>query len=50
MHPVNSVKQSVSELGVFCGKPTFSEKIHVGRPNILNRKGFLDRVETILDN
>ncbi len=47
---INGKKQKISDLGIFSGKPAFPEKIHVGRPNIVNRKGFLDRVNTILDN
>jgi len=47
---MNGKKQKISELGIFGGRPAFPEKIHVGRPNIVNRKGFLDRVNTILDN
>ena len=47
---MNGKKQKISELGIFGGRPAFPEKIHVGRPNIVNRKGFFDRVNTILDN
>ena len=47
---INGKKQKISDLGIFSGKQAFPEKIHVGRPNIVNRKGFLDRVNTILDN
>jgi dTDP-4-amino-4,6-dideoxygalactose transaminase len=47
---VKSIKHSISDLGIFGGKPIFSDKIHVGRPNIINRQGFLDRVNSIFDN
>ena len=38
-----------SNLAVLGGIPTFSEPIHVGRPNIGNRERFLERIETMLD-
>lgn len=46
----NCIKQSIKDLGIFGGNPAFSNKIHVGRPNIVNRKGFFDRINTIFDN
>jgi dTDP-4-amino-4,6-dideoxygalactose transaminase len=44
------MKQSISDLGIFGGIPAFSEKMHVGRPNILNRQGFIERISRIFDN
>ena len=31
------------------GEPAFSEKLHVGRPNLGNRKALLDRINDMLD-
>jgi len=39
----------ISELAIFSGHPTFSNPIHVGRPNIGNRARFLERVNELLD-
>lgn len=39
----------VEELAIFGGTPTFQEKLHVGRPNIGDKKRLLERVEDILD-
>lgn len=50
MSKVRKIKQSISDLGIFGGNPSFSDKVHVGRPNIINRQGFLKRVDTILKN
>ena len=41
--------KNVNDLAVFTGKPTFNEKLHVGRPNLGDRKRFLAQVEDILD-
>lgn len=43
------MKQSINELALFGGAPLFSEKLHVGRPNVGDRAAFLQRVERILD-
>jgi len=40
----------ISKLAIFSNVPSFHEKLHVGRPNIGERKIFLDRLNTILDN
>lgn len=37
------------QLAVLGGTPAFSELVHVGRPNVLDRAAFLQRVEEILD-
>lgn len=39
----------VNDLAIFGGSPIFQDKLHVGRPNIGNKKRFLERVEDILD-
>jgi len=39
----------LSSLAVFGGEPIFSEKLHVGRPNIGNRQKLLERFNDILD-
>jgi dTDP-4-amino-4,6-dideoxygalactose transaminase len=39
----------ISELAVFGGEPTFSEKLHVGRPNIGDRERLLARINDLLD-
>ena len=39
----------IDELAIFSGHPTFTEPIHVGRPNIGNRARFLERVNELLD-
>ena len=42
-------KISISDLQIFGGRPTFAEKLHVGRPNIGNKRKFADRVNEILE-
>jgi dTDP-4-amino-4,6-dideoxygalactose transaminase len=37
------------ELAVFGGPPAFADALHVGRPNIGNRRRFLQRIEGMLD-
>lgn len=37
------------DLAVFSGKPLFAEKLHVGRPNIGDRKGLMEKINDILD-
>jgi len=43
------VKTSVEELAIFGAPPAFEEPLHVGRPNIGNRKRLLERFQEILD-
>ena len=43
------MRKSLSSLAVFGGEPIFSEKLHVGRPNIGNRQKLLERFNDILD-
>jgi dTDP-4-amino-4,6-dideoxygalactose transaminase len=42
-------KQRISDLAIFGGKPAFKDTLHVGRPNIGNREGLLERINDILD-
>lgn len=42
--------RSPQDLTINGAAPAFDAPLHVGRPNICNRQGFLDRVETVLDN
>lgn len=43
------LNMDIETLAIFGGKPTFSDALHVGRPNIGNRKLFEERVGDILD-
>ncbi|MBN3896818.1 MAG: aminotransferase class I/II-fold pyridoxal phosphate-dependent enzyme [Nostoc sp. NOS(2021)] len=43
------IKQQLNNLAIFTGIPTFTEKLHVGRPNIGNRERLLNRINDILD-
>lgn len=42
-------KGSLSDLAVFGGPPVFSERLHVGRPNIGDRGRLLTRMNELLD-
>jgi dTDP-4-amino-4,6-dideoxygalactose transaminase len=43
------MKTEIKELAIFGYTPTFSEKIHVGRPNIGNRDRLLERLNDLID-
>ena len=43
------MKQTLADLAIFGGPPTFQEKLHVGRPNIGDRARLLDRINDMLD-
>lgn len=43
------MKTSVNDLAILGGAPAFQDALHVGRPNIGNRKSFEDRIRDILD-
>ncbi|MEA5603049.1 DegT/DnrJ/EryC1/StrS family aminotransferase, partial [Nostoc sp. UHCC 0252] len=43
------MKQQLNNLAIFTGIPTFTEKLHVGCPNIGNRERLLNRINDILD-
>lgn len=42
-------QSTVTDLAIFGGKPTFAEKLHVGRPNIGDRTRLLERINDMLD-
>lgn len=42
-------KQSLTDLAILGGEPSFQEDLHVGRPNIGNRDVLMARIEDILD-
>ena len=44
------MKKHLSELAIFGGIPTFTEKLHVGRPNIGSKQILLQRINDILDS
>jgi dTDP-4-amino-4,6-dideoxygalactose transaminase len=44
------VIRSRADLAINGAPPAFAEPLHVGRPNIVNREGFLQRVGQVLDN
>lgn len=41
--------KALSDLALFGGTPAFQEKLHVGRPNVGDRKRLLERFEDMLD-
>jgi len=43
------MKANLSDLAIFNGKPAFEEKLHVGRPNIGDRKRLFERINDLLD-
>ena len=43
------MRTNIDELAIFGGTPAFSEKLHVGRPNIGNRDRLLERINDLLD-
>lgn len=43
------IKQRVEDLSCFGGEPAFAHTLHVGRPNIGNRKRLLSRFNDMLD-
>jgi dTDP-4-amino-4,6-dideoxygalactose transaminase len=43
------LKQSINDLALFGGTPTFDTHLHVGRPNIGERAHFVEQVNDILD-
>lgn len=47
--PASARKRRSDDLAIFQGTPAFPEPLHVGRPNIGDRAGFMRRIEEILD-
>jgi dTDP-4-amino-4,6-dideoxygalactose transaminase len=43
------MKDRIEDLALISGPPAFTEKLHVGRPNIGNRESFMERINDILD-
>lgn len=43
------MKKTLRELAIFGGVPTFDTKLHVGRPNIGDRRRLLKRINEVLD-
>lgn len=43
------MKPKFTDLAIFDGKPTFNETLHVGRPNIGDRKRLFQRIDNLLD-
>jgi dTDP-4-amino-4,6-dideoxygalactose transaminase len=48
-HDRDSLKQAVGDLAIFGATPAFKNPLHVGQPNIGDRKKFAERVNDILD-
>ena len=46
---MNSLKASLNDFAIFGGRQAFSEKLHVGRPNIGNRQRLMERFNRMLD-
>jgi dTDP-4-amino-4,6-dideoxygalactose transaminase len=45
----DSLKNAVGDLAIFGGTPAFSNALHVGKPNIGNRRKFAERIDDIFD-
>lgn len=43
------MKRALEDLAIWGGLPSFSEQLHVGRPNIGNRSQLLERINNMLD-
>ena len=43
------LKRHVDELAIFGGQPAFGDALHVGRPNIGDRRRFVGRIEAMLE-
>lgn len=43
-------KEGLKDLAIFDGRPAFEAPVHVGAPNIGDRRRLLDRIGAILDN
>src|SRR5262245_44808102 len=46
---MNSLKANLSDFAIFGGRPAFSAKLHVGRPNIGSRQRLMERFNQMLD-
>jgi dTDP-4-amino-4,6-dideoxygalactose transaminase len=43
------MKNTIDELAIFGGKPTFAEPLYVGRPNVGNKERLLQRIGDVID-
>src|SRR5215210_27933 len=43
------IRSGLEDLAIFGAPPTFSEKLHVGRPNLGDRQRLLGRINDLLD-
>ena len=43
------MKSRVEDLAIFGARPSFSNALHVGRPNIGERQRLLERINNLLD-
>ncbi len=48
-HDRDSVKTNIRDLALFGGTPAFKNPLHVGQPNIGDRRKFTERIDDILD-
>jgi dTDP-4-amino-4,6-dideoxygalactose transaminase len=44
------MKETMEDLAIFGGSPAFSDALHVGRPNIGDRRRLLERINDLLDS
>jgi dTDP-4-amino-4,6-dideoxygalactose transaminase len=42
-------KKAIQDFAIFGGRPSFSQPLHVGRPNIGNKERLLQRISEVLD-
>ena len=45
-----TIMRRANDLAIFSGKPSFKEKLHVGRPNLGDRETLLTKLDDILDS
>jgi dTDP-4-amino-4,6-dideoxygalactose transaminase len=50
IRPRNKEKKNLDDLAIFGGSSYFKNKLHVGRPNIGNRKTLINRINQLLDD
>jgi dTDP-4-amino-4,6-dideoxygalactose transaminase len=46
---MGSTKSNLNDFAIFGGRPAFTERVHVGRPNLGNRQRLLERFNALLD-
>lgn len=49
MHSFAYVKKELHDFAILGGNPIFPNKLHVGRPNIINKERLVDRIHDILN-